>query len=53
MNRAAELLKDGHTVSEVAYGVGYGSVSSFSRRFQERFGSRPGGWAREQRGASA
>lgn len=45
--RAAELLGEGHTVAEVAYAVGYGSVSSFSRRFQDRFGSRPGRWARE------
>lgn len=50
MARASGLLREGHTVAEVAYGVGYGSVSSFSRRFQEHFGARPGGWARGERG---
>lgn len=53
LTRAAELLTAGHTVAEVAYAVGYGSVSSFSRRFQERFGRRPGQWAREAAPTSA
>lgn len=45
MTRAAELLDEGNTVAEVAYAVGYQSVSSFSRRFREHFSVPPGQWA--------
>ena len=48
--RAAELLAIAeNSVSEVAYAVGYGSVSSFSRRFADRFGCSPGAYARQAR----
>lgn len=53
LRKAADLLAGGNTVAEVAYAVGYGSVSSFSRRFQEQYGVRPGRWAREGPPASA
>jgi len=42
MQRAAELLKRrAGNVAEVAEAVGFASVSSFSRRFRERFGQTP------------
>lgn len=48
LTRAAELLANReNTVSEVAYAVGSGSVSSFSRRFRERFACAPGAYAKE------
>jgi len=40
--RAVELLRAGEgTVSEVAYGVGFGSLAAFSRSFRERYGVPP------------
>jgi AraC-like DNA-binding protein len=46
LQRAAELLgEDANTVSEVAYAVGYRSVSSFSRLFRDRFGCSPAAFA--------
>lgn len=48
LTRAAELLANReNTVSEVAYAVGYGSVSSFGRRFRDRFGCAPGAYAKQ------
>ena len=42
LDEAARLLGEGAgTISEVAYAVGFQSVSYFSRRFKERFGSSP------------
>ncbi|MBL0160402.1 MAG: response regulator [Bryobacterales bacterium] len=42
LERSAELLaaRSG-TVSEIAYGLGFKSVSHFTRRFRERFGRTP------------
>ena len=43
--RAAALLSErAGTVSEVAYGVGFKSVSHFSRAFGARYGVPPSGW---------
>lgn len=39
--RAHMLLETGQSVTEVAYDVGFSSVSSFSRLFRTRFGVRP------------
>jgi len=48
MQRAAELLKRrAGNVAEVAEAVGFASVSSFSRRFRERFGQTPASFSRE------
>ncbi|MEM0964469.1 MAG: helix-turn-helix domain-containing protein, partial [Bacteroidota bacterium] len=45
---AARLLQDGTgTVTEVAYGVGFKSVSHFSRAFTERYGVAPSAYRRE------
>ena len=42
LERAAELFAEGiDSVSEVAFGVGFKSVSHFSRRFKQRYGIRP------------
>jgi len=47
MQRAAELLKRrAGNVAEVAEAVGFASVSSFSRRFRERFGQTPASFSR-------
>jgi len=42
LDRAAELLREGHVnVAEVAYAVGYGSQSYFTKQFREHFGRVP------------
>jgi AraC-like DNA-binding protein len=42
MERAAELLRTtGLCVKEIAFGVGYNSVSTFDRRFLMRYGTSP------------
>jgi AraC-like DNA-binding protein len=43
MEKAAELLKSGeYNVTEVAYEVGYNSLSHFSAAFHQTFGCCPG-----------
>ncbi|MFC2128646.1 helix-turn-helix domain-containing protein [Bacteroidota bacterium] len=43
LNKAMELLKEqSFTISEVAFAVGFGSVSYFSKCFREHFGYPPG-----------
>ena len=45
LERAAELLIEGAgTVAEVAYGVGFQSVSHFSQAFREVYGVSPSGY---------
>ncbi|MFN8356162.1 MAG: response regulator [Spirosomataceae bacterium] len=45
LEKAANLLKQKQkTVSEVAYLVGFDSLSYFSKSFQERFGKKPSEW---------
>jgi CheY-like chemotaxis protein len=47
LERAAQMLRAGEgNVGEVAYAVGFRSVSHFTRRFRERFGRTPGEWRR-------
>lgn len=42
LNRAAQLLQDGEkTLTEIAFGVGFGSTSSFSKAFKKEFGVSP------------
>ncbi len=39
--RASQLLEAGNTVSQVAYAVGFGSPSYFTKTFKEEFGRSP------------
>lgn len=46
LERAAQLLREGkHSVSEVAYQVGFESLSYFSKTFQEIYGISPSDYA--------
>jgi AraC family transcriptional regulator, transcriptional activator of the genes for pyochelin and ferripyochelin receptors len=48
LNKAKELLDDGNmNVTEVAYEVGYSSLSYFAKAFKDRFGTAPGNYLRE------
>jgi len=52
LGRAAELLTAGEGgVGEIAYAVGFRSVSHFTHRFRQRFGVSPSAWKRGQRSA--
>jgi AraC-like DNA-binding protein len=45
LEKAEELLRNkAGTVSEIAYQVGFESLSYFSRMFLERFGKTPSDW---------
>ena len=44
MKRAAVLLTGGMPVAEVAFGVGYNTLSSFNRHFQKEYGVAPTQW---------
>ncbi|WP_166823931.1 AraC family transcriptional regulator [Thalassoroseus pseudoceratinae] len=46
LNNAALLLRQGATVSEAAYAVGYASASQFSREFSRQFNLPPRAWGR-------
>jgi len=50
LNNAALLLRQGATVSEVAYAVGYASASQFSREFSRQFNVPPRAWGRAHEG---
>jgi signal transduction histidine kinase len=51
LQRAEQLLRAGAgAVSEVAYSVGFKSVSHFSNAFQDRYGERPSAFAARHRG---
>jgi signal transduction histidine kinase/DNA-binding NarL/FixJ family response regulator/AraC-like DNA-binding protein/streptogramin lyase len=53
LGRAAELLAAGEGgVGEIAYAVGFRSVSHFTHRFRQRYGVSPSGWKRGERDAS-
>ena len=55
LNNAVLLLRQGASVGEAAYAVGYASTSQFSREFRRRFDLPPKAWARahEEQGRSA
>lgn len=49
LERGAELLvEDAGTISEVAYAVGFNSLSYFSRRFKSYFGVSPSAYRKEK-----
>lgn len=49
MKRAAALLVSrSGTIAEIAYDVGYGSLSSFNRHFHQEFGMPPTEWRKQQ-----
>lgn len=48
LNRAALKIAGGATVNEAAIGVGYTSVSQFSREFKRLYGSPPRNWSDSQ-----
>ncbi len=51
LQRAEQLLRAGAgAVSEIAYTVGFKSVSHFSNAFQDRYGERPSAFAARHRG---
>jgi AraC-like DNA-binding protein len=41
LERAAEMLLDGKSVTETCFDVGFSNLSHFTRSFQRRFGCRP------------
>lgn len=47
-NRARQMLeRQGLTVTETAYDVGYDSLSHFSQAYKKQFGISPGSYSRE------
>jgi AraC-like DNA-binding protein len=51
LKRAAQLLeKSQHTVSEIAYEVGFNNPKYFSRYFKEEFGVLPSAWQKNEQG---
>jgi AraC-like DNA-binding protein len=49
LERGAELLdEEAGTISEVAYAVGFNSLSYFSRRFKEHFGVSPSAYRKNE-----
>ena len=53
LGNAALQLRQGATVSEAAYAVGYASASQFSREFRRQFGASPRAWGRAHHGDGA
>jgi AraC-like DNA-binding protein len=53
MKRAALLLTDGSPVADVAFDVGYNTLSSFNRHFLKEYGMSPTQWTKNHMSASA
>lgn len=50
---AAQMLgQGGHTASEVAHAVGFGSEAAFNRAFRRRYGEPPARWSRQRAAAT-
>ncbi|MFN8587100.1 MAG: two-component regulator propeller domain-containing protein [Candidatus Eisenbacteria bacterium] len=53
LERSAQLLEQqAGNVGEIAYAVGFKSVSHFCKSFRDQFGVTPGAWAKGERGAA-
>ncbi|PAP74800.1 hypothetical protein B1759_16615 [Rubrivirga sp. SAORIC476] len=50
LGNAALRLRQGASVGEAAYAVGYASASQFSREFRRHFGASPRAWGRAHEG---
>ena len=48
MRRAAQQLRDGGRIGDVAYGAGFSSEATFSRAFKRQYGLPPAAWARAE-----
>ena len=53
LGNAALRLRQGASVGEAAYAVGYASASQFSREFRRHFGASPRAWGRAHEGDGA
>lgn len=53
LGHAALRLRQGATVSEAAYAVGYASASQFSREFRRQFAMPPRAWSRARKAEGA
>lgn len=49
LNRAKEFLKEGYTISETAYKVGFNSLAYFSKCFRDLYGMTPSEFVRKHR----
>lgn len=49
MKRATVLLANGQSVADVAFDVGYNTLSSFNRHFLQAFGMSPTQWRKQHR----
>ncbi len=53
LKKAAQLLQEGHSVTETAFLVGIDNLSYFSQRFKELFGLSPTAYIQHSRNSSA
>ena len=53
MKRAAILLTGDLPVADVAFGVGYNTLSSFNRHFLKEYGMSPTHWKNQHRNSVA
>lgn len=49
MKRATILLMNDQPIADVAFDVGYNTLSSFNRHFLQKFGVAPSQWRKEHR----
>ena len=50
INKAVQLLKDGESIQEVAYAVGYSSLNNFYKYFKEQTGKTPAAFRQDVSG---
>jgi pimeloyl-ACP methyl ester carboxylesterase/AraC-like DNA-binding protein len=53
LQRAAELLLEGHALVDVAYQVGFNSEAAFNRAFKREHGAPPAAWRRSRKNPPA